>query len=143
MKSRLLYSGAVLCISIALGAQRPGPIPIVNVEKPTIVAFFPNVATVRSEDADGNEALSDFEVYAQRLRRPLSELGIQFSEQYGRSFRIRVSSNTIVFTPKAGTPGYYLIAPGRKPQIEYGVMTDSDLLPIAKEYFGISGRSHP
>jgi hypothetical protein len=126
-----------------LSAQPPVRIPVVNVEGATIVAFFPNAAKIGSEDADGNEALSDFEFYAERLKKPLSKLGIQFSVQYGRSFRIHMGSNTTVFTPKADSPGYYLIALGRKPHIEYGVLTDSDLLPIAKQYFGTSRRSHP
>jgi hypothetical protein len=35
-------------------------------------------------------------------------------------------------------PGYYLVAYGKKPQIEYGVMTDTDLLDLAKQYFGLA-----
>ena len=31
--------------------------------------------------------------------------------------------------------GYYLTVPGKKPHIEYGVMTDADLLQVANEYF--------
>lgn len=142
MKFALHSLTAVLCSCTLLTAQQPGNIPVVNVEKPTIVAFFPNASRIGSQDADGNEALSDFEFYAERLREPLKDLGIGFSKQYGRSFRIRSSGHSTLFTPKKFMPGYYLIAPGRKPHIEYGVMTDTDLLSIAKQYFGKSGGSH-
>ena len=40
-----------------------------------------------------------------------------------------------MFTPKADTPGYYLVQRGRKPRVEYGVTTDVDLLALAKQYF--------
>jgi len=33
--------------------------------------------------------------------------------------------------------GYYYIAPGRKPRLEYGVATDLDILQIASDYFGM------
>lgn len=41
-----------------------------------------------------------------------------------------------MFTPTKEKVGYYLISPGKKPRIEYGVMTDTDLLQVAKDYFG-------
>lgn len=34
--------------------------------------------------------------------------------------------------------GYYFISPGKQPRVEYGVMTDDDLLHAAKEHFGTS-----
>jgi hypothetical protein len=36
--------------------------------------------------------------------------------------------------------GYYFVAPGKKPRIKYGVMTDADILQMADEYFGIAAR---
>ncbi len=30
--------------------------------------------------------------------------------------------------------------PGKKPRIEYGVMTDADLLQVANDYFGTSAK---
>jgi hypothetical protein len=32
------------------------------------------------------------------------------------------------------------VAPGKKLRIVYGVMTDDDLLQIAKEYFGMTSK---
>ena len=71
------------------------------------------------------------------LFRSLNEMNIDFKELYVRSFRIHISGTDVVFRPKSDAVGYYLIAPGKKPRIEYGVMTDSDLLVAAKRYFGL------
>ncbi len=109
-----------------------------NAAGPTIVAFFPNASKAGSDNADSNEALSDFQFYAERVKEPLNQLGIRFTEQFGGSFRIRSGSGTRLFIPKAETPGYYFTGHGKQPHIEYGVLTDIDLLALAKEYFGAS-----
>src|SRR4051812_4647053 len=111
-----------------LHAQHTSVIPVVVAERPTIVAFFPDLSQTRRDDADWNEALSDFQFYADRVKEPLNHLGIEFTEQFERSFRIRSGMQTRSFTPKPGTCGYYFIAGGKKPHLEYGVMTDTDLL---------------
>lgn len=55
-----------------------------------------------------------------------------------RSFPVlHLSKRDIAFRSEPDAVGYYLIAPDKKPQIEYGVMTDADLLQLAKRYFGL------
>jgi hypothetical protein len=49
---------------------------------------------------------------------------------------VRVGKIVKAFRPVKGDVGYYFVAPGKKPRIEYGVMTDADLLQVANEYFG-------
>jgi len=117
-----------------LGAERP---PIV-ITRPTIVAFFPPVNSDAS-DSDTNEALADFQIYTARVRRPLRSRGIEFRELYVHSLRIRVGTSVSTFRPKVYV-GYYFIAPGRKPRVEYGVHTDDELLEIANEYFRNSSK---
>jgi len=54
-----------------------------------------------------------------------------------RSFQTRTGAKVRTFqTGKAGV-GYYFIAPGKEPHVEYGVMTDEDLLVVARKYFGV------
>ena len=118
-----------------LDAQHGSGISVVNADRPTIIAFFPNGSKIGSDDADGNEALSDFEYCAEHVKKPLSQRGIQFTEEFARSFRIRSGSESVLFTPKTETPGYYFVQRGKKPRIEYGVMTEVDLLALAKQYF--------
>lgn len=112
--------------------------PVIIVRGPTVVAFFePVVQAKAGKDADLNEALADFQLYAKNVREPLRKEGIEFHELYAYSFRLRAEKRMITFRPVNGNVGYYLIAPGRKPHVEYGVMTDADLLHVANEYFGI------
>ena len=53
---------------------------------------------------------------------------------------MRVGVKTTTFRPGKITVGYYFVAPGKKPRIEYGVNTDDGLVDIAKEYFGKVGK---
>jgi len=115
--------------------------PVVVVHGPTVVAFFEPVAQAKLEkDPDTNEALGDFQLYAANLREPLRREGIEFHELYAYSFRVCVGNRSTTFRSVKGNVGYYLVAPGKKPRIEYGVMTDVDLLQVANEYFGIPAK---
>jgi len=112
--------------------------PVVVVRGPTVVAFFEPVPQAKlNKDPDKNAALADFQFYATNVREPLRKEGIEFHELYARSFQLRIGNKVIKFRPVKVDIGYYLVAPGKKPRIEYGVMTDSDLLQVANEYFGI------
>jgi hypothetical protein len=112
--------------------------PVVVVRGPTVVAFFEPVPQAKLEkDPDANESLADFQLYARNARAPLSRAGIEFHELYTHSFRLRIGNKLTTFRPIKADVGYYLVAPGKKPRIEYGVMTDSDLLQVANTYFGI------
>jgi hypothetical protein len=118
-------------------AQQITKVPVIDVQEPLIIAFYPPESKADA-DANANESLSDFQLYADKVKRPLRKIGVTFQVLYGRSFRIRGDTGTTTFRPKADV-GYYLAAPGKKPQIEYGVLTDSDLLLIARRYFGFIG----
>lgn len=139
------FFGAVLAclfgiqVSLVAAARQP----VVVIVGPTIVAFFPPTKTESRKNSDTGEALADFQFYAKEVRKRLSRAGIEFSEIYSHSFRIRIGQEVTVFRPTDDDAGYYLIIPGKKPRIEYGVMTDSDLLRVAREYFGpFPKRSH-
>ena len=115
--------------------------PIIFVHGPTVVAFFGRVTQGHVDsDPDTNEALADFQFYAASVREPLKKVGVEFHELYAHSFRLRVGNTLTTFRPGKVTVGYYLLAPGKKPRIDYGVMTDADLLKLANEYFGISSK---
>jgi hypothetical protein len=117
----------------------PKPLPVFDVHKPTIVAFFPHVTDAEMEsNPDTNEVLGDFQLYAGAASKPLREAGIDFQSADTRSFTIRSGSKVRTFhTGKIGI-GYYFIAPGKKPHVEYGVMVDADILDVASKYFGIA-----
>lgn len=102
------------------------------------MAFSPPVTEEElKKDPDTNEALADFSIYAKEARDRLMGAGIEFHELYAHSFRLRVGKRLTTFRPTKTEVGYYLVSPGKKPRIEYGVMTHLDLIETANEYFGI------
>lgn len=126
-----------LWVAPAVCAQKT---PTVDVAGPTVIAFSPHVTDAEMDkDADLNEALADFQLYAHQAREPLRKLGIHFEELYVKQFRVRDGKKVVLFRPQKVDVGYYFVAPGKKPRIEYGVMTDADMLEIARKYFGIGG----
>jgi hypothetical protein len=129
-----ILAGLLCCTLTAAGTKQP----TIDIRQPTIVAFFPPVTQQELKDGETNEALSDFKHYAALVRQPLQTAGIRFEEVYERSFRTRSGDRIATFHPAKGKIGYYLVAPDKKPRIEYGVMTNSDLLGIAREYFGVA-----
>ena len=130
MKTRILLA-LLLATSSLFAADKP---PRIVVNGPLIIAFFAPMPNLSEEDE--NEVLSDFQLYARQVRDPLKQRGIEFQELYVGKFTIVNGKAVTAFNPTRTQVGYYLIAPGRKPRVEYGVMTDVDLLQIADEYFG-------
>jgi hypothetical protein len=108
---------------------------VIDIRQATIVAFFSPVTQAELNDGETNEALADFQYYVGRVRAPLRNAGIELHAVYARSFQIRIGKKVTTFQPVKAV-GYYLAAPGKKPRVEYGVLTDSDLLNIANDYFG-------
>lgn len=133
---RTLPSVGSMVIWLLAGGPRAAAkeLPIV-VHRPTIVAFFPPVTQSELRDQETNEALSDFQFYAERVRDPLRKAGIEFQVVYGHSFSVRLGKTITTFRPGKADVGYYFIGPGRKPRVEYGVVTDVDLLKLAEQYF--------
>jgi hypothetical protein len=109
---------------------------LIAVTRPTIIAFFSPVDD-SSTDADTNEAMADFQWYAMEARKKFRNTQIDFHEIYTHSFRVQVGNKVTMFRPGKVEIGYYFIRPGKTPRVQYGVMTDADLLQLAKEYFGI------
>jgi len=108
------------------------------IRRPTVIAFFPPVSEQELSDAGHNDSLAHFQYSANEARKPLHDAGITFIENYAESFRIRLAKAVNTFRPEKIKVGYYLIAPGKEPRIEYGVLTEDDLLKIAREYFGVA-----
>jgi hypothetical protein len=102
------------------------------VRGPTVIAFF---VPENPNHADEDEALDDFQWYAMQSSKRMKAAGIEFHVVSARSFRVSVLGKTQVFTAKESV-GYYLVAPGKKARVEYGVITDDDLMEVARSTFG-------
>jgi hypothetical protein len=140
---RLFGCIVILSVSVLLclpsGAAPKEKLVVVN--GPTVVAFFPSVTDAElAKDPDTNESLADFQLYATSVREELRSAGIEFEEIYASSFAVRCRAKTTTFRPKKTTVGYYFITPGRAPRVEYGVMTDVDILRVAAEYFQLASK---
>jgi hypothetical protein len=112
--------------------------PLFVIRRPTVVAFFVIANQAELNDPDTNEALADFQFYAKQARESFRNAGVDFAETYADSFKVQQETKARVFRPGKVKVGYYLTKPGREPHIEYGVLTDADLLQVAGEYFGFT-----
>jgi hypothetical protein len=135
---RALFLGlcCVLCGGQALSQTARAPSPSIQLSGPTVIAFCEPITDAQQEkDPNLADVLGDFQLYASRARAPLRKLGIGLQEIYARSFAVLAAGRRTEFHPRISV-GYYFIAPGRKPRIEYGVRVDSEIVQIAREYFG-------
>jgi hypothetical protein len=129
---------AFLLMTTALNAQKERVQTLV-IERPTILAFFPPLSEADlDKDPDTNEALGDFQLYASRVGPPLKAAGIDFEVVSAVRFKVRNGAIVRAFrTGKIGI-GYYFVAPGKEPHVEFGVMTDDAILEVASKYFKIA-----
>jgi hypothetical protein len=132
----IVFLSVSVPLCLALGAAPKEKLIVVN--GPTVVAFFPPVTDAElSRDPDTNESVADFQLYAARVREKLNNAGIEFEEIHVSSFAVRCGAKTTTFRSKKATVGYYFIAPGKSPRVEYGVMTDVDILRVVAEYSSV------
>jgi hypothetical protein len=124
-------------VGYAQAGARPEPVFVIH--GPTIVAFFaPAIGPELKNESDLNEVLSDFQLYYGQASKPLRKAGIDFPDANTLTFRVRIGKNLRRYRMSKSGVGYFFIAPGKEPHIEYGVMTDEDLLDAARKYFGIA-----
>jgi hypothetical protein len=107
-----------------------------EIDRPTVIAFFPSNEKANSKTDDKSESLSDFQLYTASVRQPLEQAGADLEVVYSRSFQTVLDGKMTTFRPARAEPGYYFATPGKRPRIEYGVMSDKDILRVAHEYFG-------
>jgi hypothetical protein len=110
-----------------------------TVERPTILAFFPPVTDADlDQNPDTNEALGDFQLYATRVSPSLKKAGIDFEVVSAVKFKVKNGANVRTFRTGKIAIGYYFVAPGKEPHLQFGVMTDDEILEVASTYFGIA-----
>jgi hypothetical protein len=125
-----------LGVSVATAADQQ---PTITVHGPTIVAFsWPFTEAELKAHPDTNEAFADFEFYTGRAMKALQNSGIYFQTVDATSFKTRTGSKTTTFRVGKSRVGYYFVAPGKKPRVEYGV--NNDLVETAERYFGKVGK---
>ena len=106
----------------------------VQVVGPTVIAFF--VPEKGNSEPGSHEAFDDFELYAKQVRPRMNAAGITFTTVYSASLQVVIGRTSTAF--HAGKRR--VVAPHRKPHVEYGVITDDDLMQVARHYFGTALR---
>ena len=134
MKTWILLTFMSMIITSAYAAEKG---PTINVTSPTLIAFFPPVTQGEVEkDDETSEALSDFQWHLGQVKQKLEQAGITVHELYVRRFEIVTGNKKKLFKPGKIKVGYYFVKPGKLPKVEYGVMSDIDIVDAAGEYFG-------
>lgn len=140
-----LFIAAAIGIACLQGISQPGreQPEVHEIHRPTIIAFFVADSTKSTDEraeADQAEAGSDFSYYASLVKEPLRRLGIDFRISEAQSIQIRNKTSVQNFRSSKLGIGYVFVAPGRRPRVMRGVMTDQDIIEMAKDYFRITGK---
>jgi len=109
--------------------------PTFIVKQPTIIAFF-SLKPGDLTDPDTKESYSEFRHYVASAKQQLQRHGVRVEQAIGTSFSVQVGTRKVRFTPVRRQCGYYFLAPGRQPQVAYGVISDDDIVRGAQRYFG-------
>ena len=122
---------------VAVGAPPAKAVvaPTFVVKQPTVIAFF-SLKPGDLSDPDTKSSYADFQRYVASAKRRLAKHGIRVEQAVATSFTVQNGAAKTRFTPVRRQCGYYFIAPGRKPAVGYGVITDDGLLNEAQQYFG-------
>jgi hypothetical protein len=126
----------LLLFGLPIGTGQENAVPTFVIERPTVIAFSPPMTDADLEkDPDMNEVLSDFQLYASQAKPRLETAGIDFEVASATEFKVKNGGAIRDFkTGKVGV-GYYFVAPGKEPHVEQGVMTDLDILDVARRQF--------
>jgi hypothetical protein len=124
----------LLCLAAPLATAADQQTRFV-ITRPTLISFFLDFTDEQTE-AEGNEALADFEFYLPGAEDAVQKAGVEVHDVFHvKSFQVKSGSRWRTFAPRKVKAGYYFIAPGREPRIEYGVEDTESILDIAREYF--------
>ena len=135
MKHWILLICFLIIIPSAYAAEKT---PVINVSGPTLIAFFAPVTQEEVDKSDEtSEALSDFQWHLREVKQKLQKAGISVHEIYARKFEVVTGNKKKVFKPGKIDVGYYFVKPGKAPKVEYGVMSNVDIVDASGEYFGL------
>ncbi|QWV92374.1 hypothetical protein KP004_14315 [Geomonas oryzisoli] len=135
MRFWVLWISFVIMASPAYTAEK---MPVITVSGPTLIAFFAPVTQEEVEKSgDTSEVLNDFQWHLREVKQKLQKAGISVHEIYVRKFAVVTDNKRKVFKPGKIDVGYYFVKPGKVPKVEYGVMSNVDIVDASGVYFGL------
>ncbi len=118
-------------------------LPVVTIDRPTVIMFFTDPDSVSDPDARMGlyAALDQQQTTMADTRDALNALGMWDVTQPGRRFVVRDGVRETPFTasPDSSAVGYLLTAPGREHRVLYRVQFTDALLEAVRAYLGVSG----
>lgn len=96
---------------------------VINVDRPTVVAYFAVSQAEMDSEPGGEEVLSDFQFYLPLARDSLAKLGVAFHAQTGDTVLYREGGVVKRWSRQRDSAevGYVFFAPGSAPRAKYGV----------------------
>jgi hypothetical protein len=113
------------------------------VHGPTLIAFFPGVSQAKVDSsADLATVLDDFSYHLSTAMDSLRALGITVVQHPAGIIDLIEAHGRRQFVPAKDSAdvGYAFVAPGRRNQVYYGVMTNSDLITKARAFLRSADR---
>jgi hypothetical protein len=127
--------------SQGVGKQAAVPQTRFFITKPTLISFFLDY-TDEQVEKEGNEALTDFLFYLPYAEKILREAGVEVHAVVKvKSFDVKAGRRWRTVRP-SDKVGYYFIAPGREPEMEFGVEDTESILELARKYFRLPVASY-
>ena len=109
----------------------------VRVHGPTLISFYPTVTQAQIDSSeDLATVLDDFSHHLSTAQDSLRAMGFTLIDHPPGAIRIIDASGSrdIVLAPDSAYVGFVLIAPGRRDQVIYGVMTGSELIDTGHQF---------
>jgi len=124
-----------LCVTVSAATAAEQQTRFV-ITGPTLISFFLNYTDDEILAEGGDEALNDFVFYLPAAEDQLRRAGVQVHAVFKlKSFQVKMGSRWRTVQPRAQDVGYYFIAPGREPRLEFGVEDSETIVDSAREYF--------
>jgi hypothetical protein len=126
----------VLDSVVAASGARIFPAPDRVMNGPTVIAFYALTKEQVARGGDASEAFADFERQLKGVDRALDSLGVRLDYQYSDTIQYQVNGVAHAWHPPSDSlrVGYLFLGPGRILDVQYGVMTNSDLLDQTRNW---------
>jgi hypothetical protein len=109
----------------------------VAITRPTLIGFHPVPTPARTADSGFVRTLAAFQAGLAHLRPNFERAGVAVYEQYTDTVVIEEPDRGLqIYVPPSGAGiGYYLVAPGRDPDIVQGLRPEREIEEAVYRYF--------
>jgi hypothetical protein len=109
----------------------------VEISGPTLIAFSPPSTSAAADSShDVETAMDDFGYYLTSALDSLRAAGVRVVSVESRTLHVIDAGRATAFRVPSDSAelGYYLVAPGRAAEVQYGAQSDIDLIEWTRRY---------